>query len=72
MAWLYFYIFVVIGRIFLYNSIRANGRIPRMCSKFIKKGTEIDYEKTAALILDDFRSSKLGLISLETPSEAEK
>ena len=37
---LYFYIFVVIGRIFLYNSIRANGRIPRMCSKFIKKGTE--------------------------------
>ena len=40
--------------------------------KCIKKGTEIDYEKTAALILDDFRSSKLGLISLETPSEAEK
>ena len=40
--------------------------------KCIKKGTEIDYEKTAALILDDFRSSKLGLISLETPSEVEK
>ena len=40
--------------------------------KCIKKGTEIDYEKTAALILDDFRSSKLGLISLEAPSETAK
>ncbi len=40
--------------------------------KCIKKGTEIDYEKTAALILDDFRSGKLGPISLETPSETEK
>ena len=33
----------------------------------IKKGAEIDYEKAAALLLDDFRSGKLGQISLETP-----
>lgn len=35
----------------------------------IKKGAEPDYEKAAALIFDDFRSGKIGKISLETPKE---
>lgn len=39
------------------------------CRNCIKKGAEIDYEKAAALLLDDFRSGKLGQISLETPQE---
>lgn len=33
----------------------------------IKKGGEMDIEKAAAFILDDFRSGKLGKISLERP-----
>lgn len=33
----------------------------------IKKGGEADLMKAAALLLDDFRSGKLGKISLETP-----
>ena len=37
--------------------------------KCIKKGGEVDYEKTAALLLDDFRNTRLGTISLEFPSE---
>ncbi len=37
--------------------------------KCIKKGGEVDYEKTAALLLDDFRNMRLGTISLEFPSE---
>lgn len=31
----------------------------------IKKGNAIDYEKTANIILDDFRSGRLGRITLE-------
>lgn len=37
------------------------------CRNCIKKGAEIDYEKASSLLLDDFRSGKLGQISLETP-----
>ena len=33
----------------------------------IKKGSDIDYEKCAACILDDFREGKIGTISLERP-----
>ena len=33
----------------------------------LKKGAEPDLEKAASLIIDDFRSSKLGRISLERP-----
>lgn len=33
----------------------------------IKKGAEIDFEKAAALLLDDFRGGRLGKISLERP-----
>ena len=35
----------------------------------IKKGGELDYDKAAALLIDDFRSGKLGRITLETPKE---
>ncbi len=33
----------------------------------IRRGNELDYEKAAALLLDDFRSGKLGRITLEFP-----
>ena len=33
----------------------------------IKKGSEIDYDQAAALILDEFRSGRLGRITLERP-----
>lgn len=35
--------------------------------KCIKKGNEPDYDKTAALLIDDFRSGALGKITLEEP-----
>ncbi len=35
--------------------------------KCLKKGNEPDYDKAANLIFDDFRSGKLGRISLEAP-----
>ena len=35
--------------------------------KCYKKGGEIDYEKGASLLLDDFRSGKIGRITLERP-----
>ncbi len=33
----------------------------------IKKGGEVDVDKAAAILMDEFRSGKLGRISLETP-----
>ncbi|MCI5648913.1 MAG: ribosome biogenesis GTPase YlqF [Fusicatenibacter sp.] len=33
----------------------------------LKRGGELDYEKAARLLMDDFRSGKLGRISLEAP-----
>lgn len=35
----------------------------------IKKGGYVDYERAAAIILDDYRSGKLGRLSLESPDE---
>ncbi len=35
--------------------------------KCLKKGGEIDYTKAATLLLDEFRSGKIGTISLEAP-----
>lgn len=35
----------------------------------LKKGREPDYDKAAALIFDDFRSGKLGKISIEKPED---
>lgn len=37
--------------------------------KCIKKGEEVDFEKTAALLLDDYRNARLGKISLELPEK---
>ena len=34
-----------------------------------KKGEELDLEKAAGMLIDDFRSGKLGRISLEWPKE---
>ena len=35
----------------------------------ISKGNELDYDRAAALLLDDFRGGRLGRISLERPEE---
>ena len=40
-----------------------------IAKKCVKKGGEPDIEKACILLLDDFRSGKLGRISLETPQE---
>lgn len=37
--------------------------------KCLKKGNEVDVEKAASLLLDDFRNGRLGHISLERPEE---
>ena len=37
--------------------------------KCIKKGNELDYEKAAALVLDEFRTGALGRMTLEQPVE---
>lgn len=35
----------------------------------IQKGNELDYEKAAFLLLDDFRNARLGRITIERPNE---
>lgn len=35
----------------------------------LKKGSEYDYEKAAALLLDDFRNGRMGRITLEKPAD---
>ncbi len=35
----------------------------------LKKGGELDIDKAASIVLDDFRSGKLGRVSLEVPAE---
>jgi len=35
----------------------------------LSKGNELDYSKAAILLIDDFRSGKLGKLSLEQPPE---
>ncbi len=37
--------------------------------KCISKGNELDYSKAAALVIDEFRSGKLGRITLERPEQ---
>ena len=39
--------------------------------KCITKGGELDYSKAAALLIDEFRSGKLGKVTLEWPKEQE-
>lgn len=38
----------------------------------LKKGGELDYDKAAVMLLDDFRSGKLGRITIEAPEDYEK
>ena len=35
----------------------------------LSKGNELDYSKAAALLIEDFRSGKLGNLTLELPKE---
>ena len=37
---------------------------------FIVKGGEVDTEKAAVVLIDEFRSGKLGRITLERPDKA--
>jgi ribosome biogenesis GTPase A len=37
----------------------------------ISKGGELDYSKAAALLIDEFRSGKLGKITLELPDSSQ-
>ena len=39
--------------------------------KCVSKGAEVDYSKAATLVIDDFRSGKLGKITLEIPNSQE-
>ena len=39
--------------------------------KCVIRGSELSYEKAAGILLDDFRSGKLGRITLETAPAAE-
>ncbi len=48
------------------NEIMKSIALSRGC---LKKGGEIDYDKAVALLLDDFRSGKLGRISVEVPED---
>ena len=38
----------------------------------LKKGEELDYEKASSLLLEEFRSGKLGKVTLEFPKETEE
>ena len=38
----------------------------------IGKGGHVDFDRTAALLINEYRSAKLGPITLETPAMAEK
>ena len=37
----------------------------------LKKGNELDHDKAAFLLLDDFRNARLGKISVENPQDGE-
>ena len=36
---------------------------------FVKKGSDLDFDKAASTLIDEFRSGNLGSISLEQPNE---
>ena len=38
----------------------------------LKKGEELDYEKASSILLEEFRSGKLGKVTLEFPKETEE
>ena len=59
-----------------YNIAVEDGASPREVLELIAakrgyrvRGGEADYERTAAVLVDDFRSGKLGRISLEVPEK---
>ena len=52
------------GQIFTAQEVMAIVCEKRKC---YKRGQEPDYEKAAALIVDDFRSGRIGQITLEEP-----
>lgn len=59
-----------------YNITVEDGASPREVLELIAakrgyrvRGGEADYERTAAVLVDDFRSGKLGRISLEVPQQ---
>ena len=57
---------VVAGAVILPRDSKILGEIARVRG-CLKKGNELDYEKAARLLMDDFRSGKLGRITLEKP-----
>ena len=39
---------------------------------FLKKGGEVDYKRTADIVIDEFRAGTLGKMTLESVSDLEK
>ena len=60
---------ILIDRYMIVDVDDSNRTIEKIAElkQCLKKGGELDIEKTCRLILDDFRSGKLGRISLELP-----
>ena len=52
-------------------SIQPSPLLEAVCKSrgCLKKGGEPEYEKGAALVLDDFRSGRLGRMTLELPKK---
>ena len=50
------------------GAVAVLGEIAKVRKCFLK-GEELDYDKAAALFVDDYRSGRLGRITLETPKE---
>lgn len=50
------------------GAVEVLGKIATVRKCFLK-GEELDYDKAAALFVDDFRSGRLGRITLENPKE---
>jgi len=50
------------------GAVTVLGEIANVRKCFLK-GEELDYDKAAALFVDDYRSGRLGRITLETPKE---
>lgn len=58
-----------------YNVEEVEDNVELLCAiaksrNCLSKGNELDYSKAAVLLIDDFRTGKLGKLSLELPPEA--
>ena len=54
------------------NNFDSNlGMYEAICRRrgFILKGGELDYERCAKAVIDDFRKGRIGMVTLETPTE---